>query len=86
MSQPSSFTLVSKSHKTVLLNNYIHARSAPKVMPPVLLCWPTMSETDVGGMAVEVEPPGQYSATLLMYDGQQQRGSLTELCLTWKCR
>ncbi len=31
-------------------------RAALKVMPPILLCWPMMSEVDVGGMAVEVEP------------------------------
>ena len=30
-------------------------RAALKVMPPTLLCWPTMSEADFGGMAVEVE-------------------------------
>ena len=31
-----------------------------KVMLPTLLCWPTVSEVDVGGMAVEVEPSCQY--------------------------
>jgi len=30
--------------------------AALKVMPPILLCWPTTSELDVGGMAVETEP------------------------------
>jgi len=29
--------------------------AALKVMPPVLFCWPTTSEADVGGMAVEVK-------------------------------
>jgi len=24
-------------------------RAAPKVMPPILLCWPALSEADVGG-------------------------------------
>ena len=28
-----------------------------KAMPPILLCWPTTSEVDVGGMAVEVKLP-----------------------------
>jgi len=28
---------------------------APKLMPSILLCWPTISEMDVGGMAVEAE-------------------------------
>ena len=32
------------------------AGAAPKVMPPTLLCQPTISEADVGGMAVEAEP------------------------------
>ena len=36
---------------------------SPKVMPPILLCWPTTSEVAVGGMAVEVEPFHQYPIT-----------------------
>ena len=38
-------------------------RVALKVMPAVLLHWPMMSEVDVGGMAVEVDPSHQYSVT-----------------------
>jgi len=41
---------------------HIHASittAAPKVMPPILLCWPTTSEANV--MAAEVEPSRQYS-------------------------
>ena len=34
-------------------------------MPPTLLCWPTMSEADVGDMAVEVEPFCQYSVNFV---------------------
>ena len=30
-------------------------RAAPKEIPPILLCWPTASQVDVGGMEVEVE-------------------------------
>lgn len=30
--------------------------AAGKVMPPILLCWLTVSETNIGGMEVEVEP------------------------------
>ena len=52
--------------------------------PPVLLCWPTKSEVDVGGMAVEDEPSHQYPTPWLC-DRRQQRGSLTQWCLTWKC-
>ena len=31
-------------------------RAAPKVMPPILFCWPMTPKADVGGMAAEVEP------------------------------
>jgi len=40
----------------VLQHNFRVMRAALKVMPPILLCWPKMSEEDVGGMEVEVEP------------------------------
>jgi hypothetical protein len=36
-------------------------RVAPKLMPPILLCWSMMSEVDVDNMAIEVEPSHQYS-------------------------
>ena len=36
-----------------LINAYM--RSVPKVMAPIFLCWPRMSEADIGGLAVEVE-------------------------------
>jgi len=32
-------------------------------MPSILLCWPTTSEVDVGGMAAEVQPSHQYPIT-----------------------
>lgn len=28
--------------------------TATKVMPPISLCWPTTSEVDIGGIAVEI--------------------------------
>ena len=34
----------------------LYTRTAPKAMPLLLLCWPTTSEADVSGMAVDVEP------------------------------
>jgi len=37
--------------------------AAPKIIPPILLHWPTMSEVDVGDMAVKVESSCQYSIT-----------------------
>ncbi len=36
--------------------------AAPKVMPSILLCWPTISKVDVEGMAIEVEHSCQCSA------------------------
>jgi hypothetical protein len=41
-----------------------YMRVVPNLMPPILLCWPTASEVDVGDMAVEVEPSRQYSVKL----------------------
>ena len=38
-------------------------KTAPKVMPPVLIRCPTTSEEDVDGMAVRAEPSHQYSIT-----------------------
>ena len=38
-------------------------RAALKVMPLSLLCWPVVSEADIGGMAVEDESFCQYSIT-----------------------
>ena len=60
-------------------------KAAPKVMPPncFFLCWPMMSEADGGGMAEEVKP-SHHNSMLLLRDRWQQRGSLTEWCLTWK--
>ena len=36
-------------------------RVVPKVMVPVLLFWPMISEVDAGGMAEEIETPHLYS-------------------------
>ena len=38
-------------------------RAAPKVKPPILLCWPTTSEADAGDITVEAEPSQQHSVT-----------------------
>jgi len=44
-------------------------------MPPILLCWPTMSEADVGDMAAEVEPSRQYSVAVrqMTVEGQSDK-------------
>ena len=38
-------------------------RTALKVKPPILFCWPTMSDRNTGAMAVEGEPSHQESIT-----------------------
>ena len=41
------------------IDSFHFVRTAPKVMPAILLYWPTKSEMNVGGMAVEAEPSHQ---------------------------
>jgi len=55
-------TFDSLSH-FVKYNSTIYTWAAPKVVPPVLFYWSTMSEVDGGGMAVQTEPSHQYSIT-----------------------
>ena len=51
-----------------------YIRDAPKVMPSILLCWPTTSEVNVGSLAGEVEPSHQYSITICCHatDGSRE--------------
>jgi len=42
-------------------------------MPPILLCWPTTSEADAGGMAVEIEPSNQCSVALCCCETDSSR-------------
>ena len=49
-------------------------RAALKVMPPILLYWPTVLEVDVGGMAVEAEPTFCCHATDGSSGAVQQNG------------
>ena len=50
-------------------------RVVQKAMPPTLLCWPRMSEVDVGGMALEVEPSHQRSITFCCHVTDGSRGA-----------
>ena len=60
--------------------------AALKVMSFILLCGPTTSEIDVGGMAVEAEPSLQYSIIFCCHvtdgsKGQSDRmASVMEVC------
>ncbi|MEQ5146204.1 hypothetical protein ABN231_18085 [Proteus mirabilis] len=51
-------------------------KAVPEVRLSVLLCWPTTSEVDVGGMAVEVEPSHQYSITFCCCVTDGSRGAV----------
>ena len=45
-------------------------------MPPILLCWPTSSEANVVGMAVQVEPSRQYSVKFRCRATDDSRGAV----------
>ena len=51
-------------------------RAVLKVMPPILLCWHTTLEADVGGMAAEVEPSHQYPITFCCRVKDDSRGAV----------
>ena len=44
-------------------------------MPSILLCWPTTSEADGGGMAVEAEHSHHYSMTFCCCVTDGSRGA-----------
>ena len=48
----ASIKYISKSNNLDFINTW----AALKLTLPILLCWPTESEVDVGGMAVKVQP------------------------------
>jgi len=56
--------------------NLSRTRAAPKLMPPILLCWPTTSEANVVDMAVEVEPSRQYSVKFCCRATGDSRGAV----------
>ena len=51
-------------------------RTASKVMSHILLCLPTTSEADFGGMAVKNEPFHQYSTTFCCCLMDDSRGAV----------
>ena len=53
-----------------------NVRAAPKVMLPILLCWPTASEEDTVGMAVDVKPFHQYALTFCCHVTDGSRGAV----------
>ena len=57
-------------------NEFNFTRAVPKLMPPILLCWPTTSEAKVVDMAVEVEPFRQYSVKFCCRATDDSRGAV----------
>ena len=47
----------------------------PELNASYLLCWPTVSEVDVGGTAVEVEPSHQCSVMFCCCETNGSRGA-----------
>ena len=69
--------------KAVCLSSYLvmprmceATRTAPKLLPPILLCWPTTSEANVVDMAVEVELSRQYSVKFCCRATDDSRGAV----------
>jgi len=59
----------------------VTTKVAPKLMTPILLCWPTTTEADVGDMAVEVEPSLQYSVKFCCRATDDSRGAVWQNCI-----
>ena len=59
----------------------IYLRAAPKVMLRILLCWPKMSEVDVCGVAVEVDPSCHYSVAFCCHVTDGSRGMSDRMVL-----
>lgn len=61
---------------------WLNIRTILKILPPVRLCWTTVSEMDVGAMAVEMLFPTSIPLHVVECDRWQQRGTLTKCHLT----
>ena len=59
-----------------LFTSVSSVRAALKAVPSILLCWPMMSEVEVGGMAVEVEPSCHYPITFCFCTTDGSRGAV----------
>jgi len=53
-------------------------------MPPILFCWPMMSEEGVGGTAGNLDLPAKTVSFVAVWQ-MAAECSLTKWCLTWKC-
>ena len=50
-------------------------RAAPKVIPPIFICWFTMSDVDVGGTEVDVKLSRKYYITFPCHGTDSSSGS-----------
>ena len=76
MSCRSSPHINAHRHTCMYIFVCIYMKTALKVMPSILLCCPTVSEVDVGGTAVEVEPSQQHSITFYCCVTDGSRGAV----------
>ena len=67
---------IKKVSLLLIYTKYVTYEGYSKVMPPVLLCWPTTSEADVGSMAVEDEPSHQYPSACCCCVTDGSRGAV----------
>ena len=81
-----------RNHKLPQIQHEANMRAAPKVMPPISWCWPTMSETDVDDRRQRQMYNSRswiflpiFCYILLSCDRWQHRGSQTKWCLMWTC-
>jgi hypothetical protein len=70
MVQEDQTTMKKKGHM------FQYMRVVLKLMPPILLCWPTTPEADVGDMAVQDEPFHQYSVKFCRRATDESRGAV----------
>ena len=58
-------------------------RAAQKVMPPLLLRWPTMPDTDGGGVTAEADPPHQHTTAHCCHATHGSRGAVGQKMYVW---
>ena len=63
------------NQNATLLYECIYMRVALKLVPPFLLGWSTTTDTNGGGMTVEVEPSHQYLITFCCHVTDGSRGA-----------
>ena len=58
------------------MKTVITTRAARKIMPSILLRWPTVSKVSAGGTAAEDEPSHQYYITFCGHVTDGSRGAV----------